>query len=274
MSQLMHQQGGDEELRELGPYGYTERWRVNQVLLYYLDPVLDSLRDMNPEMVEGDLAPMRAFAGRRQGWFWYMGGAEGGALLYDADADLLFLVKGLVSTLDFLMASAQLIAPCELYATLLPWTDASGEACITYDGILLHEKVNPISPMRLRSGVEGRDAIGGRATAILTRPPITALTPEHARPECARLVENLQTVWQDATFELPTRCVPASQQSRRCLRPISPRLLHASRVRAELGRLALIEPSLLGSAAATPEEATRWWEAGEDELGLGNLGLG
>ena len=111
VSQLMHQQGGDDELRELGPYGYTERYRVNQVLFFFLDQVLDNLLEMNKELVEGDIAPMRAFSGRRQGWFWFMGAAEGGALMYDVDADLLFVVKGLVSSLDFLLSAAKLAAP-------------------------------------------------------------------------------------------------------------------------------------------------------------------
>uniref|UniRef100_A0A7S4MZ21 Uncharacterized protein n=1 Tax=Prymnesium polylepis TaxID=72548 RepID=A0A7S4MZ21_9EUKA len=243
VSQLMHQQGGDDELRELGPYGYTERYRVNQVLFFFLDQVLDNLVEMNKDLVEADIAPMRAFGGRRQGWFWFMGAAEGGALLYDADADLLFVVKGLVSSLDFLLSAAKLATPCELYMTLLPWADAAGTPMITYDGILLHEKINPLAPMGLRSGDDERAAIDARAAEIVAKPPIAALGPEHARPQCTRLVENLQTVWQDATFELPTR-------------------------------LAILDPSVLGSPDAPPEAAARWWEAAEDELGIDHLSVG
>lgn len=36
-----------------------------------------------------------------------------------------------------------LVAPCEMYFTLLPWVDVRGNAMITYDGILLHENINP-----------------------------------------------------------------------------------------------------------------------------------
>lgn len=67
VSELMHVQGGDEELRDLGPYGYVERWRVNQVAFCRLQSVLDELLEANLEMVEGDIAPARMFTYRRQG---------------------------------------------------------------------------------------------------------------------------------------------------------------------------------------------------------------
>jgi hypothetical protein len=67
VSELMHLQGGDEELRELGPYGYVERWRVNQVLFYYHNPLVELLLQQDPQLVEADLAPARLFANRRQG---------------------------------------------------------------------------------------------------------------------------------------------------------------------------------------------------------------
>ena len=104
VSELMHNLGGDEELGELGPLGFVERWKVNQVALYYWKETLDFMLQTNPGMTEADLAPARAWAHtRRSTFYWYVGAAAEGALMYDAFEDLLFVVKGLMSSIPHLL---------------------------------------------------------------------------------------------------------------------------------------------------------------------------
>lgn len=51
------------------------------------------------------------------------------------------------SSLEFIVSKIGLEAPCEMYFTLLPW-DVNSDSMITYDGILLHEAVNPEGKVR------------------------------------------------------------------------------------------------------------------------------
>jgi hypothetical protein len=103
VSEVMFELGGDEPLAEIGPIGFVERWKCNQVMLYYWTQNLDFMLATNPSMVEADLAPVRGWTGRRMGFFWYLGGHADGALLYDAYADLLFAVKGIVQGLPYML---------------------------------------------------------------------------------------------------------------------------------------------------------------------------
>ena len=104
VSELMHRLGGDEQMSELGPLGFVERWKVNQVTLYYWKETLDFMLQTNPGMAEADLAPARAWAtNRRSTFYWYVGASTEGALLYDAFADMLFVVKGLMSSIPHLL---------------------------------------------------------------------------------------------------------------------------------------------------------------------------
>mmetsp|Transcript_49027 Transcript_49027/g.150762 ORF Transcript_49027/g.150762 Transcript_49027/m.150762 type:complete len:245 (+) Transcript_49027:94-828(+) len=104
VSQVMDALGGDEEMTALGALGFVERWKVNQVTLYYWGPLLDLMLECNPGMPEADVAPARAWATvRRSGFYYYLGAAGDGALLYDAFEDLLFAAKGLMSAIPFLL---------------------------------------------------------------------------------------------------------------------------------------------------------------------------
>ena len=104
VSEIMHNLGGDEELGELGALGIVERWKVNQVALYYWKENLDFMLQTNPGMTEADLAPARLWATqRRSGFYWYIGAAAAGALLYDASDDALFAVKGFLSSIPHLL---------------------------------------------------------------------------------------------------------------------------------------------------------------------------
>ena len=103
VSETAHALGTDEAVAQLGPIGFVERWKMNQAGLYYWAQNIDFMLKTNP-MSEADVAPARPWALlRRSSFYWYMGAAEDGALLYDIECDLLFVVKGLMSGIVHLL---------------------------------------------------------------------------------------------------------------------------------------------------------------------------
>lgn len=110
VSEVVHALGSDEALAEQGHLLLVERWKVNQVALYYWAELLDFMIATNPDLAEADVAPARSWATcRRSSFYWYLGAAAEGALLYDAFEDLLFVVKGHISAIPFLLE--QMVAP-------------------------------------------------------------------------------------------------------------------------------------------------------------------
>ena len=77
----------------------------SQVALYYWEQVLNCLvAETHGAVTVADVAPARLWATqRRSSFYWYIGAHPSGALLYDPYKDLLFAVKGLMSSIPFLL---------------------------------------------------------------------------------------------------------------------------------------------------------------------------
>lgn len=213
------------------------RWMVNQAAYVYLDGVVDALLAANPHVTEEDVSGARSLRFRRQGVYWWVckeGKTEEsktGALLYDAEADLLFRVKGLLCPIEQALHRAGVRAPLDrpIYLTLIP---AGG--FITFDGL---PHLLPKSGPHARAE---RDRVRDRLSELLdSRFPIDALSVTHARTHVARLERAPEALSRNAGWDERLGGLPTE--------PL---------------QLVPVRADEIGPVNADPKSVPRWWLEG------------